>query len=265
MAKNKEVKPKKELTPEEIKQKQIDRLDTGNVKLMGKDLEDYLKAPDILAEDTTEIPAGYKKCGSCKQVKKFYLFNKNSSSKNGCTGNCADCQRESAKKSYKKTKKKRNYAAYYQENKEAKQEAARKYYEEHKDELDAKHKKYVSSSKGRKVMQRARAKRNEALEKTKGIYYDKDILIDRDKNEDGQVLCYLCNQPIDLEHPVHIDHVIGLAIGGLNCLSNTALVHSRCNLTKTKDCREVTADVVDAIAERTQKYIDEHPEILERD
>ena len=56
-------------------------------------------------------------------------------------------------------------------------------------------------------------------------------------------ICYLCEQSIDLQAPrqcgtpgwecgLHIDHIIPIARGGMDCLDNVAPTHASCNLSK---------------------------------
>lgn len=227
----------------------------------------YLKSPDILDKSKVakSIPDGYKACGKCGKIKKFYLFNRNSSSKQNLSGNCKECQKQAAAKSYKKTKKKRNYKKYYEENKELKREHARKYYEANKEKIDARHREYVKSKKGKAVMQKAHAKRREALANNVGIPYDRQLVIDRDKMGKEFPICNICGKPIeDISGAgLHIDHIVPVVQGGLDCFSNVACVHAKCNLTKTKDARDTTTEQVERIIERTDAYMDEHPEIFE--
>lgn len=253
---------KKEVTPEELVALIKDRLALGAVEMSDKEFHAFMEAADeIDMTEGMEVPQGYKKCGGCKKIKKFHLFNKNTSNKTGCTGNCKACQKASASKSYAKTKKKRNYAKYYQENKEMKKAHAKKYYEENKDRLDERHKEYLQTKKGKNVMKKARAKRNALLEQNKGIDYNAELIIQRD-TVDGVLTCYLCGQPIEDPSKGHIDHVIGVAIGGMNCFSNVMLVHNTCNLRKTKSCDEVMPKTVDDLISRTEQFMDENPELF---
>lgn len=256
-------------TQQELEQLQKERLEMADIHFSAQGLKDYYSWPDVIEGATTEtLEVGYKICGSCRKAKKFYLFNKNSGAKNGCSGSCKECQKEKAKKSYKKTKQKRNYARYYQENKEVKQAAAKKWYAANKEQADLMHKKYVQSKRGKKVMLKARQKRNEALETRKGIPYTRELLIQRDLGQDGirdEVVCYLCGQPVDLVDgkATHIDHIIGINIGGMNCFTNVALVHSTCNLKKTKTCEEVTPAMTKKFEERSVLFVEAHPELFE--
>ena len=63
----------------------IERLDSSSVQMTTAEKSKYVKAPDdlgVIADPKEgDIPLGYKRCGRCNHVKKFYLFNKNSASK----------------------------------------------------------------------------------------------------------------------------------------------------------------------------------------
>ncbi len=250
---------------EDMKQIQIERLQKAGINLSEKELQKYLEMPDDLGiyQEGMEIPVGFKRCGGCKHVKKFYLFNVNNSAKNKCTGNCKECQKKSAKKSYEKTKDKRDYKKYYRENVERKREHGRKYYELHKEEILAKQKEYRQTAAGRKVMRKAHRKRRRILSKYKGIPYKREWVIDRDKMNGEYPICYLCDKPITNMDDLHLDHVIPIALKGKDCFTNVAVVHKECNLRKEKDARNLKPEQIEEIIARTEKYIDDHPELFE--
>jgi hypothetical protein len=245
---------------------QIERLIAAKLDLKGKELENYIKTADDLGEYKTgdTIDAGFKKCGKCNHILKLFLFNRNSGSKTCTTGNCKECQKASASKSYGKTKKKRNYAKYYQENKEMKQEQARKYYDNNKDEINARHKEYLGTKAGKHVMKKAHTKRAKAIANNKGIPYNRLMVIDRDRGTGEHPICYLCGQIItDVSGAAcHVDHVVSIGNGGLDCFTNVAMVHHTCNLTKEKDDRNLKAEQVEQIIKLAETYIDAHPELF---
>lgn len=249
----------------ELEEKQCTRLKEAHIEMNETQLAAYLQKPDEIATDTPKgysvTEPGYKRCGCCGAVKKLYLFNRNKAAKDNCTGTCVICQRKTASKSYKKTKKSRNYARYYQEHAEEKKQRAKKYYQENKERCDEMHRKYVQSTQGKKVMKKAKAKRNGLLAANAGIPYTREQVIDRDTPTGKEYpICYLCGKEITDPKDVHLDHVIGVTIGGLNCFTNVACVHSQCNLRKTKDCVEITPDITEQIRLRAEAYIDEHPD-----
>lgn len=246
-----------------------ERLKLGGIVMSQPAIDKYMKEPDSLGEQRKGevLPAGYKRCGCCREAKKYHLFNKNSAAKTGCTGSCKVCQNKHAKKSYKKTKKRRNYKKYYQLNKEMKQEQARKYYAENKEAILEKQAKYRNSKAGKAVMHKAHAKRRAAMAANAGIPYDRQLVIDRDGAFLGEKkpICWICGEPIkdtSGDH-LHLDHVISIVNGGLDCFTNIACSHKTCNLSKTKDDRDVeTQDVMDIIA-RSEAYIDQYPDKFE--
>lgn len=253
----------KELTPEQLMEAIKERLTMAGLRFTKAELQEYISKPDSLGiNEELEVPQGFKRCGRCRHIKKYHLFNKNNSSKEGCSGACKECQKESAKKSYKKTKSKKNYKAYYQANKEKKLAHSKEYYAQNKERLNAQHAKYVQSKKGKEVMKRAREKRALGLANT-GIPYTPAQVWERDcmlADAMGYPICYLCGEPMIEQKKCHIDHVVGINIGGLNSFENVAYVHDKCNLTKSKDCREVTTDMSDQIKHLTEVYIAEHEE-----
>lgn len=249
----------------------IERLDSSSVQMTTAEKAKYIKAPDdlgVIADpEEGDIPLGYKRCGRCNHVKKFYLFNKNSASKNNVTGNCKECQKSTSTKSYTKTKKKRSYKKYYNENKERKQEAARKYYADNKDKINEKHKAYLSTSKGKKVMRLAHKKRRSAMKLNAGIPYSREVVIDRDSSFLGmdKPICWICQKPIEdiSGNSLHLDHVVSIVNGGADCFANIACTHKECNLTKEKDDRNLDKAVVDELRMRSEAYMEAFPEIFE--
>lgn len=250
---------------EDLSLKQLERLDIAGIVLSEEGKKAYLAKPDDLGEyrDDMDIPDGFKRCGGCKHVMKFYLFNINNASKNKCTGNCKACQKKSASKSYEKTKGNRDYKAYYEQNKERKQEHSRKYYQKNKDKILEQQKNYHRTSKGKKVMRKSHAKRRKLLANNKGIPYKREYVIDRDKLGGEYPICYLCGKPIIHDRELHLDHIVAIVLGGKDCFTNVSCTHELCNLRKTKDCREISVEQVETIIERSEKYIDEHPELFD--
>lgn len=256
------------LETEDTMRVQKERLFVAGVNLPTKEMDAYLDSPDSLGVmdiAVEDIPYGYKRCGGCKEIKKFYLFNVNNSTKNKCTGNCKACQKKAAAASYERNKSKRDYKKYYAENKERKQEHGRKYYAENKEKVLEKQKEYHTSKKGKKVMRKAHAKRRKLLAENRGIPYKREWVIDRDKLGLELPVCYLCGTPITTEKEIHMDHVVPVVMGGKDCFTNVACTHDACNLTKEKDARNLTTEQVELIIERAESYIDEHPDLFDLD
>lgn len=246
------------------KQQQLVRLKEAAITLTEKQQQKYIEAKDILPKDTTEvdIPQGYKRCGKCQQVKKYYLFNRNTGSPINCTGNCKDCQKKTAQKSYAKNKHKRNYKKYYAKNKARKREHNKKYYEENKERLAQQHKEYRKTPKGRKAIKKAHATRKRNLKENAGIPYTREMIIERDSTfiNEKQPLCCLCSKPIEDLDDIHMEHLIPVVIGGKDCITNVGCAHSRCNLTKSKDAHEITTEQIETIKDRAEAYIDANPD-----
>lgn len=249
-------------TPEIV----LERVTLGGVVFDKEQRAEYLAAKDDLgaSDKGVTLPLGYKRCGRCGHGKKFFLFNKNNGSKTNTSGNCKECQKTTAKTSYDKTKGKRNYKKYYQQNKEAKQAAARKYYEENKEAMTAKHKEYVNSKKGKKVMAKAHAKRRKSLANNAGVPYTREMVIERDSTflSLEYPVCYLCTKSIEdtSGKGLHLDHVVPVLLGGLDCFTNIASSHAVCNLKREKDARELTVDQIEGIKEVAARYIDANPD-----
>ncbi|MMZ45217.1 hypothetical protein D3C81_244610 [compost metagenome] len=245
----------------------LQRVADAGVTMGTMEQKHYVISPDDLGEvekGTAIVRQGYKRCGACGHVLKFYLFNKNSSSKTNTSGSCKECQKQKAAGSYKRTKKRRNYKKYYQENKDIKQAHARKYYQDNKDIVTARHKEYLQTKAGKKVMQKAHAKRRDSLSTNKGIPYTRAMIIERDGVfiDATQPVCYICAQPIlDISGAgLHIDHLVPVVMGGLDCLTNVACTHNLCNLQREKDARELTTDQVELIITRSEAFMDKYPD-----
>lgn len=248
---------------------QVERLRLAGIVLSDEAARAYVEADDVLgtAEKGAAVPEGYKRCGKCTMVKKFYLFNKNAGSKTNTSGSCKECQKATATKSYQKTKKKRNYKKYYAENKEAKQAQARKYYAENKEIMKAKHQAYLATKKGKAVMRKAHAKRYKLMATNAGVPYTRELVIHRDGEfqNSPKPICYLCNKPIEdiSGQGLHIDHVVPIVTGGMDCFTNVASTHSSCNLQREKDARELQVHQVEAVKSLAEAYIDKYPEKFE--
>lgn len=248
----------KEIERDKIKE----RLKLAGVKWCDDEklVDAYIAAADELPGDTDiSLHEGYKLCKKCDTVKKVYLFNKDNKNKNGCSGSCKECQRASAKASYKRTKKKRKHKEAYQKNKEYRQQHAREYYKKNKEACDIRHKEYLKTKKGKKVMQKARAKRTDLMNNNKGVEYTRDDVFIRDNG-----ICWICGKPVENNSDYHVEHVVPISMGGADCFTNVAVAHAECNLKKTKDAREFDAyeleEVLKGIEARTIKYLENtHP------
>lgn len=240
---------------------QIIRLEEARIYLSNEEILKYKINADVLTLKVgDDIPVGYKKCGHCGKYKKLYMFNRNRNNSINCTGNCKECQKETSKKSYNKLKGSRSNKDYYSQNREKKLESSRQYYKDNKEKILKNQKKYHKTKKGQMVMKRAHAKRKYLLEKNTGIPYTTELCIDRDKMGGERPICVLCNKPIVHDRDIHMEHLIPVAMGGVNCFTNVGCAHSLCNLQKSKDAREITTEQVEALIERSEAYMDAHPE-----
>lgn len=53
------------------------------------------------------------------------------------------------------------------------------------------------------------------------------------------MLCHLCQEPIENEVELHIDHLVPWAQGGTTTLKNLRPSHARCNLSKGADGKQL--------------------------
>lgn len=155
---------------------------------------------------------------------------------------------------------------YSIENKEILKIKKKLYYEKNKEEINRKKRIYElkNKEKRREYVRKYNQENRERLNAVKREYARKHPEIDRNKNRrkralkrnngfekytEAQVLelygtdCYLCNTPIDMsasrrcgdpgwEKGLHIEHVVDIALGGPDTLSNVRPSHAKCNLNK---------------------------------
>lgn len=193
----------------------------------------------------------YRVCITCKQSKPFSQYSKDKTRKHGISYRCKTCHAEVNKKYYDKSKMAAYANAYYHRNKEALNEKARAkrsanpeasreykriYYQLNKQRINK------LSNAWRKenpeVGRRAKSKRRAAARNNLHNYYTIEQVIEK-----YGVICYLCNNEIDLTAPrwtakqgwengLHIDHVVRIADGGPDNLENVRPTHGYCNLKK---------------------------------
>lgn len=243
---------------------QIERLEFGKVYLTPDNILKYLNAPDTMEIKIGDaIPVGYKRCGKCGKYKKLYMFNRSNSAKNGCAGNCKECQKETSRNNYAKQKKEGKVQERYEQTREQRLERSKGYYQENKATILQKQKKYHKSSKGKKAMRNAHAKRKYLLQKHVGIPYTREMLVDRDRQGAEFPICVLCGKPIHhVDKDMHIEHLIPVALGGADDFTNVGCAHQLCNLQKTKDAREISVEQIEALIALSEKYMDEHPDMF---
>ena len=248
---------------------QKERIISGGVIMTPKEFEAYCAAPDIVGESAMIgglPPPGYKRCGRCRRLMKFHMFNQNKASANNTSGNCKECQKLTSKAAYDKHKGTINYKEYYAVNKEKKLAANKKSYEKNKETRAAAHKAYRTSAKGRRVMKKAHSKRKAAMSLNAAIPWTKDLIIARDRidiNTGTQLehpLCVLCGKPVTVDKDLHMEHLIPIVLGGADCFTNVGCAHTLCNLRKSKDAKEIEVEQVEELLMRSQFYIETHPE-----
>jgi len=125
----------------------------------------------------------------------------------------------------------------YHKNKNEIKKYQREYYQKNKEARRAYHKEYQKNNP--QVRKKADAKRRELLKKAREEVepYTRYDVIDRD-SIDGIPICQLCNKSLKLEE-VEIDHIIPLAKGGKDELSNVRVLCSLCNASRPRDGRDL--------------------------
>ncbi len=182
-----------------------------------------------------------KRCSSCGEYLPKENFSKRRASPDGLGYSCKACERETAKKSYKRGEIKKKSQQRYQDNKEKYKEAARQRYAENSEEIKIQQAAWRKTVKGKKIMNEASARRRERMiAQTPGgrDYVDEEIIL-RDSCE-GVCLCQICGEPIDLtKGELHLDHIIPIAAGGSDTRDNIRCTHKQCNLERPKDGRDL--------------------------
>lgn len=181
-----------------------------------------------------------KKCTKCGKIKPVTEFNKRKASKDGYTYRCKECEAAQARAYYKKKKRRQKMKEYYEKHKEEHRQRVAQNYRENRERYLEYHREYIKENP--EVRQACEARRRERLKKQKGIPYTREEIIERDsKIIDGKKVpvCGICNQPIWDPKDIHIDHIVPLSQGGLDCRDNVRVVHSLCNLVRPRDGRDV--------------------------
>lgn len=186
---------------------------------------------------------GYKRCSACGHAKLLTEFNKDKRRPDGRGYQCKQCQKKRAQSNYKKVQNRNKRKQRYVENKDDHRERARAYYHVNKESILDKQKKYHKSSSGKKVMQRAHAKRRQLMEENKGIPYTYADIVNRDSvdlehPETGEMvnvpICGICGDPIWDLADMHLDHKVPISEGGLDCRDNMRCTHAKCNLSRPR-------------------------------
>jgi hypothetical protein len=126
-------------------------------------------------------------------------------------------------------------AEYFKQNKESILISHRNYYKQNQEKMQKwrrdYHKKYPEVSRRNKLVRKNRE--NSKYKK----YTDLEVL------KLYGINCYICSEPIDLDAPrrtgkpgwqkgLHIDHLVPVALGGLDTIQNVRPTHGLCNLHK---------------------------------
>lgn len=159
-----------------------------------------------------------KQCYKCSFILPIENFHKDKSRKDGYKDNCKNCRK------LENPERSRSYSIdYYKKNSEEIKRKARENYPAYKDYR-------ISHNRIRRAL------------KT-GVFSDNSS--DMDVLSAYGNCCYLCGFEIDLTAPrkagingwengLHIDHVVGIALGGNDTIDNLRPTHGLCNLRKSK-------------------------------
>jgi 5-methylcytosine-specific restriction endonuclease McrA len=183
----------------------------------------------------------YKTCTKCKQTKSTSEFYKDSNT-GGLRAACKSCVKKfnNDKRQSDPTRYRSQNLSYYYANKDALNDYRRakwpEIYEQTKEHRSAQRKQHLKQH-PEKVRELARKRR--ATKRANGWerYTEAQVL------ELHGAMCHICGDSIDLslnrkigtegwEMSLHIDHVIPIAKGGPDKLSNVKPSHGKCNLKK---------------------------------
>ena len=187
---------------------------------------------------------GYKTCNkgpNCIHPKGPSLpleeFNKRSASPDGRTYTCKECEREQARQSYHRRKKKGKIKMTEEEH-EMRKAYYREYYRENREKKREYDKKYRQSEEGKKKMDEGHKRRQERMKQQGQGKYERWEIIKRD-SKDGVLYCGICGEAIQSIRDMQIDHIVPIAEGGSDTKDNVHCVHKECNLTRPKDGGDV--------------------------
>ena len=199
-------------------------------------------AIDKSTGEDIEIEVGFKQCSrdGCYAIKPLADFYKDKKSKDGHAAQCKACQKSTAKKNQKKTrsnsKRKKYNQARYAEKKDEIRAASRENYNKNKEVILEQQKVYRKTPKGKLAQDAGHSQRQERMVKQKGEPWVRAEIIELTSMvvDDKKIyICELCAEPMDLDD-IHIDHIIPIAKGGLDCRTNVRAIHSTCNLTRPR-------------------------------
>lgn len=154
-----------------------------------------------------------KCCTKCGELKSFDLFAKDKQKADGYRSSCKVCNLE-----YR--------AAYYQVNREAAIQESRNWYASNKGKAAKAMRKWVEVNKDKaNVIWRNRRARKREADGTHSIE-DVERMRSLQKNK-----CACCHADLN-KSGFHVDHVVALASGGSNDVSNLQILCPTCNLKK---------------------------------
>lgn len=194
-----------------------------------------------------------RKCTKCLIEKELLDFSKHSTGKDGRATICKECKRSYSKEHYLQTSDRHNALSrerywanldyekarskgYRIKNAEKIREKSKKYYAENTEQERLRLQKWQESNPDRD--RASRAKRRMAMYNA-----DREPYTLAEIFETYGINCHLCGNPIDLDAPrrnnkpgwengLQIDHLVPLAKGGSDKLSNVRPSHGKCNLSK---------------------------------
>lgn len=154
-----------------------------------------------------------KQCRWCNELKALDRFPCAKKMPDGRTNKCKDCLNAHLREKYVTDNRAKDRAAAYRAaNPERLKELRRRAWA-----------KYANTDKGKAVIKENRARRDAAK---KAAYPVVSLAAIRER--DG-LWCYLCEQTIDDERKVTIDHVVPIARGGTHTEDNLRVAHQSCN------------------------------------
>ncbi|MFA7017831.1 MAG: HNH endonuclease signature motif containing protein [Sphaerochaetaceae bacterium] len=166
-------------------------------------------------------------------------FSRRKISPDGHTYTCKTCEAASARESYARRKDKIKKKPQTPEEREKRLEYHREHYRQNRERKLSYDKEYQATARGKKVMQKAHAKRRQALKEMREERdYTRNEIIARD-SIDGVLTCKICGKPIEKLADLHIDHIKPIVEGGRDVADNVRCTHSWCNLTRPKDARDL--------------------------
>lgn len=183
---------------------------------------------NISSTEPNSNSTAMKCCTRCSATKPLSGFYRSTGKKDGHESHCKECSKAAGKLKYQKNKDLVNQRSSerQKQNPERHRESVRQWRERNKEKLKAKDKAWRQANPEKvrlKAHNRRAKKRSVGGVLTLGVR-EKLFLLQKGK-------CACCAAPLGEDY--HLDHIVPLALGGVNADENVQLLRATCNLKKS--------------------------------